>query len=109
MNVGSVDQGCSPVTQNVLGHHLSSKLKGFIGSPGGFTHGFIAAFAVRFPASWVGERCRANSEGWQVMIVSEIGDKTFFIAAIMVRPVPQRTCFGACADLTVHLVSGHAA
>jgi putative Ca2+/H+ antiporter (TMEM165/GDT1 family) len=41
-----------------------------IGVSGGFTHGFIASFMV--------------------MIVSEIGDKTFFIAAIMVSAVRAR-------------------
>lgn len=60
---------------------------GFMGASGSFIHGFIATLSV--------------------IVVSELGDKTFFIAAIMAMRHPRWTVFiGAMAALAVmHILS----
>lgn len=60
---------------------------GFMGASGSFFHGFIATLSV--------------------IIVSELGDKTFFIAAIMAMRHPRWTVFvGAMAALgLMHVMS----
>ena len=60
---------------------------GFAGASGSFLHGFIATLSV--------------------IIVSELGDKTFFIAAIMAMKHPRWTVFvGAMAALALmHVMS----
>ena len=60
---------------------------GFMGASGSFVHGFIATFSV--------------------IVVSELGDKTFFIAAIMAMRHPRWTVFiGAIAALAImHVMS----
>merc|ERR1712018_8746 len=58
-----------------------------MGASGGFFHGFVATFSV--------------------IVVSELGDKTFFIAAIMAMKHPRWTVFiGAIAALAImHVMS----
>merc|ERR1712141_449422 len=64
-----------------------SSIGDYYGVSGGFVHGFIATLSV--------------------IIVSELGDKTFFIAAIMAMRHPRWTVFiGAMAALAVmHILS----
>ncbi|XP_029712111.2 putative divalent cation/proton antiporter TMEM165 [Aedes albopictus] len=63
----------------------ADKSGGFFNSDVGFVHGFIASFSV--------------------IIVSELGDKTFFIAAIMAMRHPRLTVFtGAIAALALMTV-----
>lgn len=65
----------------------SKKSDGFMGASGSFFHGFIATLSV--------------------IIVSELGDKTFFIAAIMAMRNPRWTVFiGAMSALgLMHVMS----
>ena len=60
---------------------------GYMGASGSFFHGFVATFSV--------------------IVVSELGDKTFFIAAIMAMKHPRWTVFiGAMSALGVmHVMS----
>ena len=60
---------------------------GYMGASGSFFHGFVATFSV--------------------IVVSELGDKTFFIAAIMAMKHPRWTVFiGAISALGVmHVMS----
>jgi len=60
---------------------------GYLGASGSFFHGFVATFSV--------------------IVVSELGDKTFFIAAIMAMKHPRWTVFiGAMSALGVmHVMS----
>lgn len=66
---------------------VKSDDSGFMGASGSFAHGFIATFSV--------------------IVVSELGDKTFFIAAIMAMRHPRWTVFvGAMAALAImHVMS----
>ena len=61
--------------------------QGYMGASGSFFHGFVATFSV--------------------IVVSELGDKTFFIAAIMAMKHPRWTVFiGAMSALGVmHVMS----
>lgn len=68
--------------------HEKSVSTGYMGASGSFVHGFIATLSV--------------------ILVSELGDKTFFIAAIMAMRHPRWTVFiGAMAALAImHVLSG---
>ena len=65
----------------------NSSGQGYMGASGSFFHGFVATFSV--------------------IVVSELGDKTFFIAAIMAMKHPRWTVFiGAMSALGVmHVMS----
>jgi len=67
--------------------HEKSVSTGYMGASGSFVHGFIATLSV--------------------ILVSELGDKTFFIAAIMAMRHPRWTVFiGAMAALAImHVLS----
>uniref|UniRef100_A0A1Q3F8E6 GDT1 family protein n=2 Tax=Culex tarsalis TaxID=7177 RepID=A0A1Q3F8E6_CULTA len=79
LNNPNVDSSGSP------GEKKSSAGGGFLSSDVGFMHAFIASFSV--------------------IIVSELGDKTFFIAAIMAMRHPRLTVFaGAIAALALMTV-----
>ena len=72
---------------DVVKDEQKSDENGFMGASGSFVHGFIATFSV--------------------IVVSELGDKTFFIAAIMAMRHPRWTVFiGAIAALAImHVMS----
>jgi len=73
--------------QEVHSETSKSDSAGYMGASGSFVHGFIATLSV--------------------IVVSELGDKTFFIAAIMAMRHPRWTVFiGAmCALAIMHMLS----
>merc|ERR1711997_513624 len=81
-------EGSAGVKENVQ-EKMSKNLdtEGYMGASGSFVHGFIATLSV--------------------IVVSELGDKTFFIAAIMAMRHPRWTVFiGAITALALmHIMS----
>jgi len=81
-------EGSAGVKENVQ-EKMSKNLdtEGYMGASGSFVHGFIATLSV--------------------IVVSELGDKTFFIAAIMAMRHPRWTVFvGAMTALALmHIMS----
>merc|ERR1711997_387253 len=81
-------EGSSGVKENIQ-EKMSKNLntEGYMGASGSFVHGFIATLSV--------------------IVVSELGDKTFFIAAIMAMRHPRWTVFvGAMTALSLmHIMS----